>query len=85
MVRNRKRKNPHLPEIKFGQPLDQLDAFNKCFAALPDLLDLESLDASGQISFEGVVTLKGRVELKGINKPILIENGRQLINESIEG
>ena len=85
LVRNRKRKNPHLPEIKFGQPLDQLDAFNKCFAALPDLLDLESLDASGQISFEGVVTLKGRVELKGINKPILIENGRQLINESIEG
>ncbi len=85
LVRNVKRNNPHLPEIKFGQPLDQLDAFNKCFTTIPDLLNLESLEASGQICFKGATSLKGEIKLNGKNKSIHIENGRLLNDESIEG
>jgi UTP--glucose-1-phosphate uridylyltransferase len=84
LVRNEERKLDYLPEVKFGSPLNDLDAFQKCFPVIPDLLELELLDVAGQVCFEGSASLKGRVTLKGIDKTIHIENGRHIENESIE-
>jgi len=84
LVRNEKRKFSHLPEVKFGSPLDQLEEFQKCFPVIPDLLELELLEVAGRVCFEGAASLKGKVRLKGINKTIHIKNGRHIENESIE-
>ena len=84
LVRNEERKFLHLPEVKFGSPLNQLEAFQKCFPVIPDLLELELLEVEGRVCFEGATSLKGKVRLKGINKTIHIENGRHIENESIE-
>ena len=78
------RKIDYLPEVKFGSPLNQLEAFQKCFPVIPDLLELELLDIAGRVFFEGSASLKGKVRLKGINKTMHIENGRHIENESIE-
>ena len=84
LIRNEKRKFSHLPEVKFGSLLDQLEEFQKCFPVIPDLLELELLEVAGRVCFEGAASLKGKVRLKGINKTIHIENGRHIENESIE-
>ena len=84
LVRNEERIFDSLPEVRFGSPLNQLEAFQKCFPVIPDLLGLELLDVAGRVCFEGAASLKGRVRLKGINKTIRIENGRHIENESIE-
>ncbi|MFT4577314.1 MAG: UTP--glucose-1-phosphate uridylyltransferase [Nitrospinales bacterium] len=84
LVRNKERKISSLPIITFGDTLQQVDAFQKCFPIIPDLLELESLDITGQVSFEGTVSLKGQVVLNGCSKPIIIENGSKIDNESIE-
>ena len=84
LVRNPDRKNPDLPEIKFDLALNQVDEFQKCFSTIPDLLELESLEVAGQVCFEGIATLKGKVKLNGMNKPIVINNMKTIANESIE-
>ena len=84
LVRNEERKIDYLPEVKFGSPLNQLEAFQKCFPVIPDLLELELLDIAGRVFFEGSASLKGRVRLKGINKTMHIEKGRHIENESME-
>ena len=84
LVRNPERKQTGLPEIKFDLPLNQVDEFQKCFSTIPDLLELESLEVSGQVCFEGIATLKGKVKLNGVNKPIVVENLKTIENEVIE-
>ena len=84
LVRNQERKFSHLPEIRFGSPLDQVAYFQKCFPVIPDLLELEQLEMAGEVYFDGSSSLKGRVKLKGINKALHIEKGRNIENKSIE-
>ena len=84
LVRNAERKYIDLPEIKFGHPLNKVDEFQKCFSTIPDLLELESLEVKGQVCFEGIATLKGKVKLNGMNKPIVLENMKTIENEFIE-
>ena len=84
LVRNEERKIPHLPEIKFGNPLDKVEEFQKCFSTIPDLLELESLEVSGKVCFKGATSLKGKVKLNGIGKAIHVEEGAQLEDQSIE-
>lgn len=84
LVRNKERKISSLPVITFGDSLHQVEAFQKCFPRIPDLLELEALDIAGQVHFEGTASLKGRVKLNGISKPIFIESGREIEDESIE-
>jgi UTP--glucose-1-phosphate uridylyltransferase len=83
LVRNKVRKISSLPIITFGNTLRQVDAFQKCFSTIPDLLELEALDITGQVRFEGIAYLKGKVGLNGNSKPIIIESGRKIENESI--
>ena len=83
LVRNPERKHADLPEIKFDVPLHKVDEFQKCFSAIPNLLELESLEVSGQVCFEGIATLKGKVKLNGVNKPIVVENLKIIENEHI--
>lgn len=84
LVRNKERKISSLPVITFGDNLQQVEAFKKCFPTIPDLLELELLDLSGQVRFEGAASLKGEVRLNGNSKPIFIERGRIIENENIE-
>lgn len=84
LVKNPERKNEQLPIIKFASPLDQVDGFQKCFSTIPNLLELQSLEVGGRVCFQGAASLKGKVKLKGINKTIHIENGRQIEDASIE-
>jgi len=84
LVRNKERTISSLPVITFDDTLHQVDAFQKCFPTIPDLLELEVLDIAGQVRFEGAASLKGQVELNGNSKPIIIESGRNIENESIE-
>jgi UTP--glucose-1-phosphate uridylyltransferase len=84
LIRNKERKISSLPVITFGDTLHHVDAFQNCFPAIPDLLELEMLDIAGQVRFEGAASLKGKVELNGSSKPIFIEKGRKIENESIE-
>jgi UTP--glucose-1-phosphate uridylyltransferase len=84
LVRNKERKISSLPVITFGDALHQVDAFQKCFPTIPDLLELELLDISGQVRFEGAASLKGEVKLNGNSKPIFIQKGSKIENESIE-
>ncbi|MEK9628556.1 MAG: UTP--glucose-1-phosphate uridylyltransferase [Nitrospinota bacterium] len=84
LLRNPLRKASHLPEIIFGQPLDQVEAFLNCFKVIPDLLDLEELEIAGQVSFEGAASLKGKVKINGTNGLIQIESGRNLEDETID-
>ncbi len=83
LVRNKERKISSLPVITFGDTLHHVDAFQKCFSTIPDLLELEMLDISGQVCFEGTASLRGEVKLNGNSKPIIIKGGRRLENESI--
>ena len=83
LVRNKERKISSLPVITFGDTLHQVEAFQKCFPAIPDLLELEMLDITGQVCFEGTASLKGQVKLNGNSKPIIIKGGRRIDNESI--
>ncbi len=84
LVRNIKRKISSLPVITFGDTLQHVESFQKCFPAIPDVLELETLDIAGQVHFEGTASLKGKVVLNGNDKPIIIESGRRIENESIE-
>lgn len=84
LVRNKERKILSLPVISFGDTLQQVEAFQKCFPRIPDLLELEALDIFGQVRFEGTASLKGQVELNGKSQSIIIESGREIENESIE-
>ena len=84
LVRNPERKHIDLPDIKFGSPLNRIDEFQKCFSIIPDLLELESLEVKGQVCFGGSATLKGKVKLNGIKKPIFVENLKTIKNECIE-
>jgi UTP--glucose-1-phosphate uridylyltransferase len=83
LVRNDDRKISSLPVITFGDALQEVDSFQKCFPTIPDLLELEALDIAGQVSFEGTASLKGQVKLNGNSKPIIIKSGRRIENESI--
>ena len=57
LVRNEERIFDSLPEVRFGSPLNQLEAFQKCFPVIPDLLGLELLDVAGRVCFEGAASL----------------------------
>ncbi len=85
LVRNKERTISHLPAIKLGAPLQQVDAFQRCFSSIPDLLELEELDMAGQICFEGTASLKGKVKLNGLKGPLVVVAGSEIKNESIEG
>ena len=84
LVRNQERKVSHLPEIRFGSPLDQVERFQKCFSVIPDLLELELLEMSGEVYFDVATSLKGRVKLKGVYKSIHIDKEKNIENKTIE-
>ena len=84
LVRNQERKLSHLPEIRFGSPLDQVERFQECFSVIPDLLELELLEMAGEVYFDGAASLKGKVKLNGINKALHIENVKSIENKTIE-
>ena len=64
--------------------MDQVKSFQECFPVIPDLLELELLEIAGEVYFDGASSLKGRVKLKGVNKALHIEKGRNIENKTIE-
>lgn len=82
LQRNPKRKSKNLPVVKLGDFLQDIGNFQKCFPVIPDLLDLEELIINGNVRFEGEASIKGAVNLDGLQKDLILPTGVTLIDES---
>ena len=72
-----------LPQVAWKEPFTNLEEFQKRIPVIPEMRDLEFLEMEGDVTFEGVVSLKGRVTLVGREKSILIPSGTCLENQRL--
>jgi UTP--glucose-1-phosphate uridylyltransferase len=61
LVMNPKRVPPSEPAIKLGEEFQTLEQYEKRFKSLPNILELDHLTVSGNVTFGSNVTLKGTV------------------------
>jgi UTP--glucose-1-phosphate uridylyltransferase len=85
LKRNLARKSKHLPNINLGSFLQDIENFQSCFSVIPDLVDLESLTIKGEVRLEGKATLKGTVNLDGMEKVLTLPSGITVNDESLQG
>jgi UTP--glucose-1-phosphate uridylyltransferase len=83
LKRNPKRKSQDLPGIKLGDFLQNIENFQNSFPIIPDLIDLEELKIKGHVRFEGAASIKGRVNLDGVNRTLILPSGVKIENESL--
>ena len=81
LIRNPERKFNALPTIQLGDFLQKIENFQTSFPIIPDLLELEELKVTGTVRFEGTSSLKGRVCLTGLNKPLILPSGVMIADE----
>ena len=82
LIRNPQRKSNVLPKIQLGEFLQNIENFQSSFPVIPDLLELEELKVKGAVRFEGTSSLKGKVYLTGLNKPLTLPSGVVIADES---
>ena len=82
LTRNPQRKSNALPTIQLGDFLQNIENFQTSFPIIPDLLELEELKVKGTVRFEGTSSLKGRVCLTGLNKPLILPSGVVIAGET---
>ena len=82
LIRNPQRKSNVLPKIQLGEFLQNIENFQSSFPVIPDLLELEELKVKGAVRFEGTSSLKGKVYLTGLNKPLTLSSGVVIADES---
>ncbi len=85
LKRNPQRKSPHLPIIKLGDFLQNLENFQNSLPIIPDLIDLEELQINGNVCFAGTASLKGKVELEGLKNVLILPAGVTVADESLQG
>jgi len=86
MVMSPKREFPSLPIIKFGDHFHNIAEYRKRFKEIPDILELDQLTVSGDVTFGVGITLKGTVIIvAGHNERIDIPPGAVLENKIISG
>ena len=83
LLRNPERKSHHLPTIKLGDHLQNIDNFENSFPIIPNLIDLDELIINGDVRFSGSACLKGRVCLEGLNKPLTLPSEATIDNETL--
>ncbi|GJL80121.1 MAG: nucleotide glucose-1-phosphate uridylyl transferase [Nitrospinaceae bacterium] len=84
LFRNPERKQKELPEVQLGSEFTQLKDFQKRISAAPGMLDLDSLEVTGDVRFGDNVKLKGRVQLTAVNEPLVVEDGSTLQDQVVE-
>ncbi|KAL1802514.1 UTP--glucose-1-phosphate uridylyltransferase isoform X1 [Daucus carota subsp. sativus] len=84
LSRNKARKDPSLPSIELGPEFAKVGDFKCRFESIPSIIELRSLNVSGDVWFGSNVTLKGLVSITA--KPgmkIEIPDGTVLENKMI--
>jgi UTP--glucose-1-phosphate uridylyltransferase len=61
LVMNPARQFPTVPTIKLGEHFTKVGQYNKRFKSIPDILELDHLTVSGDVTFGAGVTLAGTV------------------------
>ncbi len=84
LTRNSKRKISNLPIIKWGKQFSQFEDYKSRVPKVPKLLNLDSLEIEGDVSFKGDITLSGQVVIKNDNGPISFPSGTILNNQTIQ-
>jgi len=75
LVRNPARKQAGLPVVRLDECFQKMDDFDSRVPRPLSLVDLDQLEISGDVRFEGVATLKGRVSLQALEGPIVVPDG----------
>ena len=75
----------HLPKIELGEFLQNIENFQNSLPIIPDLINLEELKIDGEVRFEGTASLKGKVHLNGLKKPLILPSGAVITDESLQG
>ncbi|MCF8720766.1 UTP--glucose-1-phosphate uridylyltransferase [Nitrospina gracilis] len=82
--RNPARAQANLPSVVWQGPLENFEEYSRRVSQAPSLVDLESLEAEGNVWFRGVATLKGRVRLISHGKPLAVPGGVVIENQTLE-
>ena len=85
LKRNPIRKSQQLPKIDLGDFLQNIENFQNSFAVIPDIVDLEELLIKGDVRFEGMASLKGKVNLDGLKKALVLPSEILIADESLQG
>ncbi len=83
--RNADRKFRHLPEINLGEFLQNIENFQNSFPIIPDLVSLEELKIDGDVRFEGEASLRGRVQLEGLQNSLILPSGVVIADNYLKG
>lgn len=83
--RNPARTLPGLPGIRLDERFSHMEEFDRRIPVAPGLLELESLEVSGDVRFEGAATLTGRVRLSGDARPLVIPAGATIHDQEVAG
>lgn len=86
LIRNAARTNPKNPSIELGPEFDKLDSFASRFKSIPSVVELDSLNVTGDVWFGNGIKLKGNVSI--VARPgmrIEIPDGVVLDNKLING
>ncbi|CAH9097837.1 unnamed protein product [Cuscuta epithymum] len=84
MTRNAARTNPCDPSIQLGPEFENVNDFDTRFKSIPSIVELDSLDLTGDVYFGSGITLKGKVVIKALPLvKIVIPDGTVLENKVI--
>jgi len=86
LIMNQLRVPATVPLIKLGEEFRTLDEYEKRFANIPNILELDHLTVSGNVRFGSNVTLKGTVIIVAdTGSSITIPDGTVLENKIVAG
>lgn len=86
LIMNPQRSFPSTPLVKLGSSFDQVRELLNRFASIPDMLELDHLTVSGDVTFGKNVSLKGTVIIMAHHGArIDIPSGSQLENKIVQG
>lgn len=84
VVRNVARANPKDPSIELGTEFGNVDDFRSRFKSIPSIIELDSLEVTGDVWFGTGITLKGKVIITARpGMKIVIPDGMELKNRLI--
>jgi UTP--glucose-1-phosphate uridylyltransferase len=86
LVMNPARQFPTVPLVKLGEHFNKVDQYKKRFKSIPDMLELDHLTVSGDVTFGAGVTLAGTVIIVANHgSRIDIPDGAILENKVVSG
>ncbi len=85
LVRNPDRQQSGLPSVKLGDQFTHLKDYQDRIPCIPGMLDLDSLEVTGDVRFGEDIQLQGAIKLTALeDKPLLIPDGSVLSDVTVE-